>query len=254
MRKTTIAIAALLAAGLLATTAGCTRVRLQDRPETRTTSEHRTVALGGATTVDANLTIGVGQLRLSAEPTSTETTGTDLLVADFVYAPTSWKPEIRYAVTAGRVGQLEVSQPRDSSAQVFQNGKNEWDLALAGGIPTKLTLRFGVGTSDVDLRGIDVRELDAVTGVGATTIDLSGPRTSPVDVSIESGVGNLIVKVPRSMGVRVTGRQDGIGNFAADGFTAEGNAWVDAAYAGAGPKMEIRINRGVGDVTIVMTD
>ena len=56
--------------------------------------------------------------------------------------------------------------------------ENTWELALASGVPTDLSLKLGVGEADVDLSDVDVRYLEAVTGVGETTIDLSGPRSS----------------------------------------------------------------------------
>ena len=252
MRRSAVALVVLLAIGTLGT-AGCTRVPLP-RAQVTTQSEHTVVALKGAKSVDAQLVIGVGQLKVSAASTSSPAGGADLMTADFVYAPASWKPQVAYAVGADGVGRLEVRQPEGSKVPVFQDTKNAWDLTLAPGVPMKLALACGVGTNDIDLRGIDVRELSATTGVGDSTIDLSGKRASDVAVDLHSGVGKLVVKVPRSMGVRVTGRQDGVGSFSADGFIAQGDTWVTQAYSGSGPKMEISIQRGVGDIRLELVD
>lgn len=249
MRRTTTALVVSLALfALMMTTTGCTRVRLADDPTTRTTNESKTVALGGATSVEAEIRQGVGELRLSVEPT-----GTELLKADFEYAPVSWKPTVDYSVSSG-VGQLLVEQPSSGDVAAFRDTKNTWDLKLAAGVPTKLKLRLGVGTSKVDLRGMDLTSIDAVTGVGDTTIDLSGPRTKDLTGRIEAGVGRITVRLPRGVGVRFSGRQDGVGNFTADGFKAEGNSWVNDAYSGPGPKIDIDFVRGVGDATLVLVD
>jgi hypothetical protein len=248
MRRRLTTGAVVLALVALAATTGCTRVRLTDDPSTRTTHDTKTVALESATSVEAEVHMGVGELTLSVEPTTT-----DLLKADFVYAPLSWKPTVDYKVASG-VGQLFVEQPQTADVAAFRDTQNTWDLKLGAGVPTTLKLRLGVGSSDVDLRGLDLTAIDAVTGVGKTTIDLSGPRTTDLSGRIEAGVGSIVIRLPKNVGVRVSGRQDGVGRFSADGFKAEGDYWVNDAYAGPGPKIDIEFLRGVGDATLVLVD
>lgn len=246
MRSRTLIALALL--GALALTSGCTWVRLQDRPETRTTTENKVVALDGATALHADLRIGVGELVVS----STDASGS-AMVGDFTYAPASWKPEVSYAVE-GTAGTLTVSQPGKVSAPVFDGVQNSWNVRLPKGVPTDLSLHLGVGTSSVDLRGTDLTALDVITGVGDTTVDLSGPRATGLTGRVEAGVGKLTLRLPKSVGVRVTGREEGVGHTSADGFIAQGGAWVNEAYSGSGPKIEIELTRGVGDVNLVLVD
>lgn len=249
MRKTftaTALVVALVAAAAMVT--GCTRVRLADDPKTRTTRESKTVARGGAGSVETEIRMKVGELRLSVEPSAT-----DLLRADFLYAPASWKPTVSYKLASG-VGRLLVEQPDAASMTAFRDLKNNWELVVDGEVPTKLKLRLGVGTSAINLRGANLTSIDAVTGVGETTIDLSGPRTRDLTGRIEAGVGSITVHLPKTIGVRVTGRQDGVGDFTADGFKAEGNSWVNDAYSGPGPKIDIDFVRGVGDAKLVLED
>jgi hypothetical protein len=52
----------------------------------------------------------------------------------------------------------------------------------------------------------------------------------------------------------VTERNDGIGDFSADGFKADGITWVNDAWSGTGPKIEIDLTRGIGDVTLTLVD
>lgn len=244
---TAIAVVGLVAA--LATTTGCRRVRLQDRPETRTTTETQRFDLQGATSLKTDINFGVGSLNVSAA----DTTGT-AVVADFRYSPEEWKPEAGYSVE-GSTGITTISQPKQIRVRPFRNVTNTWNLRLGTGIPTALRLQLGVGEADVDLRGIDITRLDIQSGVGDSTIDLSGTRTSAITGRIQAGVGSLTVRLPRSMGVRITGRHDGVGSYSADGFIANGNAFENEAYAsGTGPKIELELQRGVGDVTLVLVD
>ena len=207
-----ILTAAVLAAALVAlamTTTGCTRVRLAENPGTRTTSETKTVAIGDAKSVEAEVRMGVGELTMSVEPTTS-----DLLRAGFTYAPVSWKPTVTYDVSSG-VGRLLVAQPDSSGVPAFGGAKNTWDLKLDGG---------------------------------------SGPRTTDLAGRIQAGVGNIVVRLPKNVGVRVSGRQDGVGSFNAEGFTAQGDYWVNDAYSGPGPRIDIQFERGVGAATLVLVD
>lgn len=238
---------AVLAAVLLAAT-GCTRVRLQDGPSTSTQTVSESIALSGATALDAKFTQGVGDLKIRAASDATDAVGTV-----FTYAPASWKPEV-VSTVEGTSAKLTIAQPDHSDVSLFSNMKNEWTITMPRAVATHVTLRLGVGHSDVDLRGMDLVGLDVLTGVGDTTVDLSGPRTAALSARIENGVGTLKVRLPKSVGVRVNGQDDGVGEFKADGFISEGSAWVNEAYRGTGPKIEIDLTRGVGDVTLVLVD
>lgn len=244
---TAIAVVGLVAA--LASVTGCRRVPLQDRPETRTTTETQKFDLQGATSLKTDINFGVGVLNVSAA----DATGT-AVVADFRYSPVEWKPETAYSVE-GSTGVTTISQPKQIRVRPFMNVQNTWNLRLGTGVPTAVKLQLGVGESEVDLRGVDVTRLDVQMGVGDSTIDLSGTRTSGITGRIQAGVGALTVRLPRNIGVRVTGRHDGVGSYSAEGFIASGNAFENEAYAsGTGPKIEIDLQRGVGDVTLVLVD
>jgi len=244
-KMTAVALVGLLAA-LALTATGCRAVRLQDSPDVR--NESSSFPLGGATRISAKIVMGVGELRMSGESTTT-----DALQATFRFNPESWRPETSYAVVDGE-GRLEVRQPSDSRAPQFRSATNEWDLVLAGGIPTDLDLTLGVGNNRVDLSKVDVRDLKVVTGVGEATLDLTGPRTADVDARVESGVGSLRIRLPRGVAVRVSKVSDGLGTLTADGFTLQGDDYVNAAYGSAGPRIQLDLHAGVGDVTLELVD
>lgn len=249
MRRVLTAVAAVvLGLALVAGATGCTRVALQDLPQTRSETLDKSVALEGATRLKTELAMGVGELTVSGLDTS----GT-AMTGEFVYSPSSWKPEVTYNATGG-VGTLAIRQPSHSDVQLFDKVTNTWDVRLAKGVPTDLRLTLGVGKSSVDLRGVDLTSLNVVNGVGDTSIDLSGARTTSFRVDIESGVGKLTLRLPRSVGARVTGGKDGIGEFTADGVSVRSDSWVNDAWSGSGPKIDIALERGVGEVEILLVD
>lgn len=249
MRRTLAIVAAMImSAALLTAVTGCTRVRLADRPETRTQTESKTVALDGAARLDAEIRMAVGELTLRSADASGSA-----MTADFDYAPAGWKPDVSYAVSEG-TGTLVVRQPENVQVNNLGNVRNTWNVRLAPGVPTDLRLRLDVGRSAVDLRGIDLTSLDVITGVGETTIDLSGPRGRGFSARVEASVGKLTLRLPRSVGARVTGGKYGLGSFTADGVSVDSGSWVNDANSGTGPKIDIELQRGIGDLNIILVD
>jgi len=251
MNKTSrVALVALLSLGLLAAV-GCQRVALSDGSATgsRTRVETRTVGLDGATKLDAKIRMGVGELTMSGVPSSTAA-----LDSEFRYTRAAWKPELTYQVIGG-TGSLKLSQPRgDVGLPGVGHVENAWDLKLAGGVPTDLSLELGVGTSEVNLRDVDVRSFEIITGVGESTIDLSGPRTADVTGRVEASIGAATIRLPRNVAVRVVSDGEGVGELVADGFTLQGKDYVNDAWGAPGPKIELRLNRGIGEMKLVLVD
>jgi len=257
-KKTLVAIAAVAVLGAVVLSAGCTRVPLTDSQkvfggEQGTSSTETTSApLGGADRIDATIRMGVGDLAVSSVPS--QTAG---FTGKFKYSPESWKPEVTYGVgelaDGVKVGVLYVGQPEAGGATKWLDAENLWDLALASGVPTNVSLKMGVGQGNVDLSGVDVRHLEAVTGVGETKIDLSGPRLADVSGTITTGVGDTTVRLPRDVGVQITGG-DGLGDVSSEGFNSSGNVKTNDAWGKPGPKITLKIVRGVGDVTFELVD
>lgn len=250
MRKS-IAVIAVTAAvlGALAVT-GCVRVPLSETGSGKrnvVTVDTPSFELGDAQKLVGNVRMGVGELWLSGSTTSSGT-----LTGRFEYAPLSWKPVVGLETTGG-VATFSAEQPDSQSMRLGDNVRNGWTLRFPSGVPTDLSMKLGVGESTIDLRKVDVRDLVVLTGVGSTKIDLSGARTNDINARIECGVGETVIRVPKSMGVRISGSKDGVGDISTPGFSAEGDELVNSAYAGSGPKLEIQLTRGVGEVRVEQT-
>lgn len=252
MRKAVLVAATAILAVAMLGSMGCRRVRLTDAQTGRSlgvSTETTRVALGAAEELDATIRMGVGLLKLRAgEPSSTTA-----LDGTFDFAPAEWEPEVTYSVEGTR-GVLYVGQPDVGVGPSFGRSENTWTLEVAPGVPTSLSLKLGVGESDVDLRGIDLTDLEVITGVGEATIDLSGERTEDLTARIEAGVGEVTVSVPSDVGVRIIGGEDGLGELDADGFRAERGDLTNAAWSGTGPKIELRVTRGIGTMRIESVD
>ncbi len=239
------AVLLLLAVALVATvgSTGCRRVRLEDvEGPAGLERATKSVALDGAEKLDARMRMAAGEFKLAGGATGA-------MDAEFEASPRTWLPEVQYSVE-GTSGVLRVTQPNVEGFDFMGDMRNVWDVKLASGVPVDLDVEFGAGDSTVDLSEVDVRELHVLTGAGETRVDLTGERTADVSAEIEAGVGELTVKVPKDVGVRITGMQDGVGDFNVDGFSADGDGFVNDAWDTATVKIELRIQRGVGEVTV----
>jgi hypothetical protein len=206
----------------------------------KTETLQQKVGLAGAESASVSITIGVGKLKLTGGADS-------LLDARFEYNIPDWKPVVSYKVEDGRGG-LIVEQPsRVVGATWPGNVRYDWDLKLKSGVPLELEVDMGVGKSEVDLRGLDVRHLSLEAGVGEGSVDLSGPRTSDLDASIKAGVGKLKLVLPADVGVRVEA-QGGLGHVDADGLRAEGDAWVNESWGKTKASLRIEVEAGIGEV------
>ena len=243
-----IALLALLATAAFALT-GCFAFKRVDStsPESRTVT--KTIPVDGTAELDARFTMPLGVLTVDGDTT-------DLAEMTFSSTNPEWLPVVESAQSEGASGTvttIEVAVPRELN---FLRGTRdyEWAVHLSKDVPSSLRFELGAGESTIDLSEIDVRDLRVTTGLGESKIDLSGPRTHDVNAKVECGIGELTLLVPADVGVQISGRQEGIGNLSADGFTMNGNQLTNAAWGTSPVKMYIALTRGVGDVRIETID
>lgn len=241
MGRTRIARAlavSVLGLALVAST-GCVRVELENGGYDTTTER---VSAEGATEVEASLDMGAGQLNVTGG-------ADDLMNAEFEFSDSRWEPEVEYEVS-GDTGELRVKTPSNIGGFPRSNSRYVWDVALTDDLPLVLRVNMGAGEADFDLRGLDLRDLHVNLGAGESTIDLSGEWSHDLVADITTGAGELTLRVPANVGVRIVGHRDGIGTYSAQGFKQDGDALVNDAWEAADVRFEIELRRGVGEVTI----
>lgn len=230
--------ASVLGLALIAS-AGCVRVELEDGGYDTTTER---VEAEGATEVEASIDMGAGKLSVTGG-------ADDVMNAEFEFGNPSWEPEVSYNVSNG-TGELEVETPNGLNTFPSGNTRYAWDIALGNTLPLDLAVNMGAGEADLDLRGLDVRVLRVNLGAGESTIDLSGEWSNDLTADINAGAGELTLRVPANVGVRIVGYRDGLGSYRADGFEQDGDALVNDAWDTADVKFEIELRRGLGEVTV----
>lgn len=233
---------AVLCAVLVLALAGC---YVPSPKPGRTESLQQQVGLAGAESVSVSVILGVGRLKLAGGADS-------LLDARFEYNIPDWKPAVSYKVDDGR-GRLVVEQPsRVVGATWPGNVRYYWDLKLNPEVPMELEIQMGVGKSELDLGGLDLRRFSLEAGVGEGLVDLSGPRPCDLDGVIKAGVGKLVLILPADLGVRVKA-QAGLGHVDAGGLKVEDDAWVNESWGKTETSLRIDVEGGIGEVEMRLT-
>jgi hypothetical protein len=200
------------------------------------------VELQGATSVDMDLNMPAGQLTLAGGSSR-------LMDADFRYSRNAGKPKVDYSVTAGR-GELRIGQDSNQWHTQFGNEDNEWNMRVANDVPLDLHLEMGAGQTDLRLNSVNVKNLDVHMGAGQLDLDLTGERKTSVDGTIEGGVGQATVRLPKGVGVHVDAT-GGIGSVDARGLQRDGSSYVNELYGKTPTSIELTIHGGVGSISLV---
>ncbi len=203
--------------------------------------DSKTIDAQGAETVHVALHMGAGDLHV--------TDGSQQLArADFAYNVPSWKPDVRYTVSAGR-GSLTIEQPKGSSNQIG-NTRYTWDLQLSNKIPMDLEVHFGAGQARLDVGSLDLRGVEVHMGVGEIDLDLRGAVKHSYNVAIHGGIGQATVRVPSDAGIYAEA-SGGIGSINVRGLRKYSDHWESETYSQSDKKIRIEAHGGIGEIKIV---
>ncbi len=202
--------------------------------------ESRTVKLGEAESVEVDLNIGAGQLKLYGS-------ARELMEGNFVYNVERWKPRIDYSISGTR-GLLRIRQGKSSGVPIGKK-RNRWDISLSNDVPLDLKIDFGAGEGKLDLRGLNLESLNIDMGVGSLTVDLADEWKQDLEISIDGGVGSATVYLPENVGVRVS-VDKGIGSVHARDMNKEGHVYTNDAYGKTEVSINMDIEAGIGSIDL----
>jgi hypothetical protein len=216
-------------------------VVVNDSPSTPE-HESRSIELKGAQSVQVNVEIGAGELKMRGG-------ATPLMDADFRYNRAEWKPEMKYDVSGGR-GTLTVSQHGTHTHTLGSNNKNDWELRLNEDVPMDVSVKMGAGESILDLGNVALRSLNVEMGVGELKLNLTGHPRNNVDVQINGGVGEATVRLPSRARLEVEAH-GGIGSITTSGLTKRDDLWVNEPAGEAVATMHVNVNGGIGGIHLI---
>jgi len=200
--------------------------------------EKKSIPAEGVENVDVDVQMNAGTLTLKG--------GSEALIeAEFTYNVDEWQPIVSFEKIAEK-DTLTVQQPLKGTIQA-SDARNEWLLQFNENIPMRMLVRLGAGTAELDLRGLNLEDLDVELGAGQVTIDLSGDWDHDFSVNLKRGVGEASVLLPDDVGVRVK-VAGGLGSVVSLGLTRQDEYYVNKAYGDSEITIEIDILGAIGSI------
>jgi hypothetical protein len=105
---------------------------------------------------------------------------------------------------------------------------------------------LGLGNSRCD-------RLDFEGGVGKVTLDFGGTWTVSSQVGVRMAIGELILRLPRRAGVRIT-LDKFLAAFEPAGLVQRGTSYASPGYAEAERKLDVQVSTAVGEVRVEWTE
>jgi len=153
---------------------------------------------------------------------------------------------------------------RDGQAQFSLLGRSEpnriwtpgddvgerWNLNFTPRIPLEMDVTTGVGSANVDLRELEVVQLEVKGGVGQTKVVFPA-EAGFTRATVSSGVGEIIVEIPENVGARIKVSKGLSGvNISSSRFAHSGDEYVSVNYTTAENKLDLEVKSGIGAITI----
>jgi hypothetical protein len=152
----------------------------------------------------------------------------------------------QYEVNQG-LGTFRLANTSTSSVPVFPFGNTSdlaWDLKLNGEIPLTLNSKVVAGEQIADLSGLNLNEFTIETTVG--NADISLPEADRPDGQIEVTLGELIIRVPQGVPVRIE-LESGLTSVSLpDGYTQNGNLITSSETGSAADTIDLKVNMPLG--------
>ncbi|MFJ7982525.1 toast rack family protein [Lysinibacillus xylanilyticus] len=206
----------------------------------KTKDETILVEKDNAERLDVELQLGVGEITV-------KNGAKDWVEGSAQYNIDKLAPKVKYDLR-GKTGKVSIDHKGSTSVR-FGKIKNIWDIELNEDIPMDLSIETGASDAELDLRGLQLEQLNIDTGVGDLNVNLGGDWKKSFETNIETGVGQTTVILPSKVGVKLT-TEEGIGTSSIEGLISKGKGvYVNEAYDKADVKIEINSEIGVGDIT-----
>jgi hypothetical protein len=116
--------------------------------------------------------------------------------------------------------------------------------------------RFSAGAAELSVIGLGNSRCDDIEfegGVGRVTLDFSGSWTSSTRVQVKMAIGELTLRLPRKVGVRIA-MDKFLSRFAPAGLVLRGNEFVSPGYDRSQRKLDLDLTTAMGGVNVEWVD
>jgi len=200
----------------------------------------QTIEKKGAKALHLTVKMPAGELRMTGG-------SPELLDADFSYGGPWAAPVIDYSLNNGS-GEMEIDQ--ESGSKLSIKSDNTWSLKVNDSIPLDLRVDVGAGKGDFRFAKVDLTRLTLNIGAGQAEVDLTGERAKDLEATIEGGVGEAIVHLPKNVGV-IAVVHGGLGSVEVHGLKEEDNEYTNAAYGKSPTTIHLTVEGGIGHIKLI---
>ncbi|MBN1119977.1 MAG: hypothetical protein JXJ17_02775 [Anaerolineae bacterium] len=200
-------------------------------------AEYISVPLEGAERAHVHIEHGIGMATLSGV-----VEGGDLMSGSFG-AGLNYSTRLRDGVQHLRMKMADPGFP-------WWHQSFNWDFRLNGSIPMTIRLQGGAGMLNFNMHDLRVTELRYDAGVGTASVTLPA-HAGLTTATVKAGVGTLTLIIPQGVAARIR-VQPGLGSISVprERFNREGDTYRSPDYDTAENKIDLRIDGGVGAVTV----
>jgi hypothetical protein len=139
----------------------------------------------------------------------------------------------------------------------FHTGASQTKLTISKLNPIVCEeIKLEVGAAEFQAIGLGNLNADRINvsgGVGSVTLDFSGSSKRDITSHIEMGLGELILRVPRGMAVKVT-KQGLLASFDSEGLVKRGDAFFSENWKTASRHLTLDIDAAFGSIEVKWID
>jgi len=227
----------------------------------------KSIELGKAKDLKTDISFFAGELHIN---NSTK----NLAECFYGYKHDYIRPILKYH-EVDKTGYLSVESETYKNKEINAIGKNnEWQLSLNSDVRNSVAIelkageadinledcnlsrfeyRMMAGESNINLRNTSVPSIYFSLSAGEATIDLSGKWKNDLVANIKGGVGELKVKLPYNVGIKVT-VSGLLGEINIPFFNRDGKTYTNDLYGKTKNTIYIDINGGIGEISIEMIE
>lgn len=195
--------------------------------------------------VNTGIDLKVGTLNINSS-------GDDSISSRITFDDPKWKPVIKNM--KDNYGEdITISEP---TIRDIDNGKNtimnNCDLSISKKVPINMKIKSTGSEVKVNLREIQLNNLDVNMGDGKLYLDISGNYKKNLTVNLNCGSGESTIYFPKNIGVKVQIKKhsdkDAIN---LDGLTsAEENVYTNSNYDKSGITLYAMVNTNGGKINL----
>ena len=126
--------------------------------------------------------------------------------------------------------------------------QRRWEVKLSPQVTFDLNTNVGLGTTDLDLGGLTVDRLSVEHGIGQVVVTL--PREGRVRGSIQGAIGQTVVVIPEDVEARLVLDTGLAGRQVPEDYECEDDVCTSPGYAGADQPLDLEVGQAIGHLVI----